>query len=481
MIAGGKRSPTTVSGRIPFWEKLSYGFGDFASVLYWQTFMVFLPIFYTDVFGITAAAAGGVILFSRMLDGAIDPVVGMIADRTETRWGKFRPYLLWGCVPLAVMGVLTFTTPNISPHGKLVWAYGTFATLMLLYTAINIPYTAMLGVLSTDSVERTSLSSIKFICAYAASMLVSATLLPMSVALGHGNAALGWQLSFVAVGITAVIFFLLAFAGTRERIHPLKEQKTSVGRDLLDLATNVPWIILLLATFASVLSGATRGSATVHYFKYYVGQQAFTMPFFGGARTFHYEVIVSAFTLSTSLASIVGVLLLASIVKFMGKKPAFIMLFSTSICCTASFFFLKADQPLAMFALNIVGAMAGGSLSPLLWAMYADTADYSEWKKGRRATGLVFSATSMGVKVGWAVGAAVALWLLSSIGYTPNVAQTPEVRHGLVLLMSMIPAGFGAVSIVLMLFYPLNEARMMKIERALKDRRTAAHIELVHG
>jgi GPH family glycoside/pentoside/hexuronide:cation symporter len=452
-------------------EKLCYGCGSFASVLYWQTFMFFLPIFYTDVFGISAAAAGAVMLFSRLLDGAVDPMVGMIADRTETRWGKFRPYLLWICVPLAIAGVLTFTTPDFSPDGKLVWAYATFITLMLLYTAINIPYTAMLGVLTADSVDRTSLSSIQFIYAYAAATVIFATLLPMSSTLGHGNAARGWQLSFIIYGIAAVIFFLIAFSGTRERIHPPKEQKTSVRGDLRDLITNGPWAILLLATLTTVLCSTTRSSMIVHYFKYYVGRQTLALPLIGGARTYDFEAIVSAFTFTGAVASIIGVLLLAWFVKLAGKKPALIILFFVSAASTAAFYVLKPDQLSAMFVLQVVGSCTGGPVSALLWAMFADTADYSEWRNGRRATGLVFSATSMGMKIGLAVGAASALWLLARIGYQANVAQTPQVRHALVLLVSLIPAVLGLVSIVLIVFYPLNTTKMEEIESALKARR----------
>jgi len=455
-------------------EKLCFGCGDFASVLYWQTFMVFLPIFYTDVFGISAAAAGGVILFSRLLDGVIDPVVGMIADRTETRWGKFRPYLLWFCVPLAIAGALAFSTPNLSPGGKLVWAYATFIVLMLLYTAINIPYSAMLGVLTDDSVDRTSLSSFQFVGAYVAGTIVSATLLPMASALGHGDAGRGWQLSFIIYGVAATIFFLITFGGTRERIHPAKQQRTSVRRDLLDLISNGPWVILLLVMFTTVLCAVTRSSMTVHYFKYYVGRQTLALPFGGGTTSYDFEAIVSAFGFAGSVASVIGVLMLAWFVRLVGKKPAFIILSLASAASTAAFYVLKPDQLLAMFALQVVGSATGGPISALIWAMFADTADYSDWLNGRRATGLVFSATSMGLKIGYAIGTAAALGLLSMIGYHANAAQTPAVLQGLVLLVSLIPAVLGLVSIVLVVFYPLNSTKMAEIADALNARRASA-------
>ncbi len=226
--------------RLSFKEKIAYGFGDLASVLYWQTFMLYFTFFYTDVFVIPAAAAATMFLISRVWDGINDPLMGMIADRTNTRWGKFRPYLLWICVPFALVGVLTFTVPNLGPTGKLVWAYVTFNAIMMLYTAINIPYTALLGVISADSKERTTVSSVKFIFAFAAGIIVSATLLPMVKVLGRGDVARGWQLSFVVYGIAAIVFFLIAFTGTRERVQPPRTQTSSVRQDLVELVTNGP-------------------------------------------------------------------------------------------------------------------------------------------------------------------------------------------------------------------------------------------------
>ena len=253
-------------------EKIAYGFGDLASVLYWQTFMLYFTYFYTDVFLIPAGVAATMFLVSRVWDAVNDPLMGIIADRTNTRWGKFRPYLLWFCVPLAVAGVLTFSVPNFGMTGKIVYAYVTFILIMMLYTAINIPYTALLGVISPDSDERTSVSSIKFLFAFTAGVIVSATLLPMVKALGKGNEARGWQLSFVIYGIAAIIFFLIAFKGTRERVHPPKSQKSSIKKDLYELVTNSPWLILLFTTITFILFVAIRSSVTVHYFKYIVNE-----------------------------------------------------------------------------------------------------------------------------------------------------------------------------------------------------------------
>lgn len=565
--------------KVSFREKLCYGAGDFASVLYWQTFMIYLLYFYTDVFGISAAAAGTMFLVSRVLDGITDPVVGMIADRTETRWGKFRPYLLWFCVPFAIVGVLTFTAPDLAETGKLVWAYVTYNALMLLYTIINIPYTSMLGVISSDTVQRTSLSSFKFVGAYTAGVVISALLLPVVIQLGgkmtvHSRVAevlisagaqvefttpdgltakalaelenkddlpilsqiadstattqdngmtplhlaafagdleqvqnlikegsdvnaltaegysplhvtalsptglcrdiaknekRGWQLSFMAVGFVAILCFLVAFAGTRERVKPVQEKKNPVSSDIKDLISNKPWLILLATTITFILFVATRSTATVHYFKYYVGEQNLNLPFGFASGKYGFEWLVSIFNVIGQFSSIVGVVLLPFVTAVLGKKKTFMIYGVIAIVSTAAFYVLKPDQIEAMFLLQVLGSITGGPLSALIWAMYADTADYGEWKNGRRATGLVFSASTMSQKLGWAIGGAIAGWLLTTVGFEANMIPTPEVMKGLMHLMSLIPAGFGLVFLIIVSFYPLNEKKVAEIGDVLKE------------
>lgn len=458
------------TGKLKMTEKLAYGFGDLASVLYWQTFMLYLTYFYTDVALLPLGAASTMFLISRSWDGVNDPLMGIIADRTKTRWGKFRPYLLWLCVPFAFVGVLTFTVPDFGMTGKLIWAYATFILIMMLYTAINIPYTALLGVISPNSLERTTVSSIKFLFAFAAGVIVSATLLPMVKTLGGGNNARGWQLSFVIYGIAAVIFFLIAFKGTRERVRPPKDQQTTIKKDLVDLVTNAPWLILLAATITFILFVAVRSSVTTHYFKYVIGTQQVALPFLG-SKLYSFETLVSAFNTIGQISSFVGVLLVNWVAHLMGKKKAFILLFVISILCTMAFYILTAEQLGLIFLMQILGSMTGGPLSVLLWAMYADTADYGEWKRGRRATGLVFSASTMSQKFGWAIGSFVVLRLMAQVGYEPNQVQTAESIHGLLLLFSLIPAAMGGVSVLLLLIYPLNEKRVADMSEELEARR----------
>ena len=460
----------TVYQKLSFKEKISYGFGDLASVLYWQTFMLYFTFFYTDVFMIPAGVAATMFLVSRIWDGVNDPLMGIIADRTRTRWGKFRPYLLWLCLPFAIVGVFTFTVPDFDLTGKLIWAYVTFIVMMMMYTAINIPYTALLGVISADSNERTTVSSVKFLFAFAAGIIVSATLLPMVKGLGGGNDARGWQYSFIIYGIAAVIFFLIAFKGTRERVQPPNTQKSSIKRDLYELVTNGPWLILLATTITFILFVAVRSSVTVHYFKYVIGAQEFSMPFIQ-SKMYDFETLTSAFNTVGQISSFIGVLLVSWFAKGVGKKRAFVILFIVAISSTAAFYFLSARQIALIFFFQVTGSISGGPLSVLLWAMYADTADYAEWKQGRRATGLVFSASTMSQKFGWAFGAFVALNLMSRVGFEANQAQSVESLRGLILLFSLIPATFGVLSILILLFYPLNNKRIQQIGSELMERR----------
>ncbi|MFH1196206.1 MAG: MFS transporter [bacterium] len=469
---------STVIQKLPFREKISYGFGDLASVLYWQTFMLYFTYFYTDVFLIPASVAATMFLVSRIWDGVNDPLMGILADRTKTRWGHFRPYLLWMCVPFAIVGVLTFTVPDFGPEGKIVWAYATFILIMMLYTAINIPYTALLGVITPDSNERTSVSSFKFLFAFSAGIIVSATLLPLVKALGGENEAQGWQYTFMIYGAAAIVFFLIAFLGTKERVLPPKSQKMSVKKDLFELVTNTPWLILLAATITFILFVAVRGSVTVHYFKYVVGTQTLSLPFMG-TDTYDFETLTSAFNTIGQISAFIGVLIVSWFAKILGKKKAFMIIFIVAIVSTAAFYFLKADQIGLIFFFQITGSITGGPLSVLIWAMYADTADYGEWKRGRRATGLVFSASTMSQKFGWAFGAFVALTLMSQVGFEPNAAQSESSLNGLILLFSLIPAGFGVISTIIVFFYPLNDKRVDQIVLELQERRKAIGEETV--
>lgn len=459
--------------KLPMREMLAYGCGDFASVLFWQTFMRYLPFYYTDVFGITAAALGTMLLVSRVLDGLFDPAIGIWADRTNTRWGKFRPFILFGAVPFGVMGVLTFTTPDFTATGKLVWAYITYNGLMLMYTVVNIPYTAMLGVMTGDAAERTRLSSIKFIFAFSAGMVISAVLLPLVHALGSQgeDPQRGWQLSFVIVGLVAIAFFLLTVLGTRERIEPATDVSVSLTNDLKFLITNRAWVLLLATTLAWVLYNSLRGSVFAHYFKYnvYEGDTTKTLALFGVPLSF--DNLLSVVNTAGQAASVAGVFATATLASKFPKRPMFVFCFLLSASAAASYYIIHPSRVDLLFIAEVLGSAAGAPLPVLLWSMYADTADYGEWKTGRRTTGLVFSASTMGQKIGWALGPFIAFHLLSSVGFVANVEPNEAVKNSLVKLMSLGPALFALGSMAIFYFYPLTEKRMAQIASELKAKR----------
>lgn len=462
--------------KLGFGEKFAYGFGDFASCIYWATFSSFLFIFYTDVFHINPAAAGALLLWSRIFDGINDPMIGVLADRTETRWGKFRPYLLWICGPFAIAGVLCFTTPDFEEPGRIIWAWVTYNFLMVLYTAINIPYNSMLGVITSDPIERTSVSSFKFFFAFGAGLFVKGTLPYLTKWLGEDGANLqrGYQLTFIIYGVIATACFLVAFWFTRERVSPPRGQKTPLKTDILDLVTNGPWLILLAATVTFILFVATRDTITAHYVKYYIGPQEVTLPFFG-TRMYGYEAAVTAFLFIGAVGSLLGVLLVTYFARLVGKKAAFIVLLLASVLVTVSYYFLKPQQLGLIFGLQFISSMTGGPMSVLLWAMYADTADYGEWKRGRRATGLVFSASTMSQKFGWAICGWAAGQMLAWTGFVANAPeQNQDVLDGMRHMMSTVPAVFGVLATIIVFFFPLHEKRMGEIESELKARRLKA-------
>jgi GPH family glycoside/pentoside/hexuronide:cation symporter len=440
-------------------EKVGYAAGDVASCLYYNTFSLFLIYFYTDVFGIGPAAAGTMLLVTRTWDNFIDPVMGMVADRTRTRWGKFRPWLLWMSLPFWITGVLVFVTPEFSPTGKLIWAYATYALVMLVYTAINIPYGALLGVLTPDTNERTKFSSYRFLGAFGGNLIVQSTLLWLVKTLGRGNERLGWPMAVGVFGFVAMCLFLFTFASTKERVaSPLNERPSSVFHDLRDLLNNRPWLVLGGVSILCLIWISIRNACLVYYFKYYVG----------------HEDLTSTFLVVGTVATLVGVSLTAHITRlFGGKKPAYIGLsVLNALTMVAMYFAGPKDLPL-MYASQIAGSFLTGPLFPLIWAMYADTADYAEWKFGHRTTGLVFSAGTFSQKMGWTIGAAVAGWLLALYGFQANLQQNARTLAGIREMVSILPAiscGFAAVAC---LFYNLDPKLERQIADELIERRTA--------
>lgn len=477
-VEGLESSGTEIGGTpaaLGLRERLAFGLGDFASGLYWHTFTIYLTFFYTDVFGLSALAAGTLLGTSRSVDALFDPMIGALADRTTTRWGKFRPYLLWLSLPLAVAGVLTFTVPDAAPGMRLVWAWVTFNALMLLYTAVNIPYSALLAVLSPAPAERTALASVKFVFSFAAGLVVSAGVLPLCRALGGDDAASGWQRCLTLLGALAALSFLITFRYTRERVRPARQQVTNVRRDVRALLTNRPWLILTAYALLANLGVAVWASVSVHHLKYYVGTQSTRLPTFlpwiGGERTWQFEELFSVFGVAGGLAAVCGVTLAPALARAIGRKRALLGLAGTVLASVLAFYWVRPEQLGVLFALNLIGQVAGAPLSPLLWSMYADTVDYAELQTRQRSTGLMFAMAIFTTKQGWALGAIVSLGLMSSVGFVANTEQTAASLHGVVLLKSLIPAAIIALSMIVMLFYPLDERRVAQIGRELEARR----------
>ena len=443
--------------RISVTEKIGYGVGDAAANFIFQTMLVFQLAFYTDTFGITAAAAGTLFLVVRVWDAIFDPMMGVIADRTNTKWGKFRPWILWTAVPFGIMGYLTFTTPPFGPEGKLIYAYVTYIILMMVYSANNLPYSALSGVITGDLAERTSLSSYRFVCAMSAAFLIQGLALPMVNYFGGGDTAKGYRITMGIFSALAVVFFVITFATTRERVHPDPTQKSSIKQDFADLTRNGPWVAMFVLTIVIFITLAMRGGVMLYYFKYYVGR----------------EDLFSLFNVFGLGATIIGVIGSTPLAKRYGKRDVFIAGLALTVVFTAAFVALPRTAVTAIFAVEMLRQLAYGFTIPLLWAMMADVADYSEWKNRRRATAIVFSAIVFGLKAGLGFGGAIGGWVLSAYGYVPNVEQTERALEGIKLTASVFPAITFAIAVGCLFFYRIDKHLEIKITDELAERRRA--------
>lgn len=439
-------------------EKISYGVADMGFNFYWANIATFLMIFYTDVFGISAAAAGSMLFVIKIINAFTDPVIGAAADRTHTRFGKFRPYLIWMAIPLAAAGVLTYTTPDLSGNGKLIWAYGTYLFMMVCYTGINIPYNALSGVMSSDPQERSTINGLRFIFAFGGSTLVTAATPFLVKWLGHGNERLGWQLTMAFWGVAASGLFGVTFVNTRERIAPLPAQKTPVRQDVKDLAQNRPWLVLFFLALIIMITITLRTATSAYYFKYFVGRPE----------------LLAAFVPAYMAAAAVGASLTPVLTRFLDKKLLLMLLMSGTGVLSMAFFFIPKDQIALMFALQIVIGLVLGPKSPLAFSMYADTADYNEWRTGRRATALTFAAATFSQKLGTALAAAVMGSVFTALGYVANTTQTSRSQTGIRVLMSFIPAAFAFVAVAVMMLYKLDKHKMAQIQVDLAERKAAA-------
>lgn len=454
-------------------EKIGYGFGDMASSMFWKLFGAYLMLFYTDIFGISAAAVGTMFLITRVWDAFVDPVVGIVSDRTETKWGKFRPFLLYLALPFGIIGVLTFTTPDMGDTGKLVYAYVTYSLMMVIYSAINVPYASLLGVMSPDPKDRNVLSTYRMTFAYIGSFL--ALFFFTKLIEGFGGVAsapietqqTAWMSAVMVIAIVCVLLFLGCFYFTKERIRPIKEAKTSVKDDLKDLLKNRPWWILLGAGTAALVFNSIRDGATVYYFKYFVCEDQV-----GQVGILGTSFALSALYLGVGqLCNIIGVVAAAPVSNIIGKKNTYLGAMAIATVLSIIFYWFEADQLGLIFVFQALISICAGAIFPLLWSMYADCADYSELTTGNRATGLIFSSSSMSQKFGWAIGSALTGWLLAFFGFEANKVQSAETIDGIKMFLSILPAVGTILSVIFIAFYPLSETKVAENAAILEDMR----------
>ena len=445
-----------------FREKLGYGLGDTASNFFFATFNIFLLYYYTDIFGLSAAAVGTMFLLTKILDAVSDPIMGLIADRTNSRWGKFRPYLLWAAVPYGLCGYAMFANPDLTYAGKLIYAYVTYSLMMLAYTAINVPYSALMGVISPSSIERTKVASYRFFCAFAAGWLVGTFVTPLKNILGSGDEALGFQLTMAIFAVVSVALFWITFATTRERVTPGPTQ-SNLKLDLKALLGNGPWRALFAAGIFTLINIAVRNGTLLYYFKYYVGDD--------GSRIFLIFDKTAVFLSLGLLAMMVGVALTKTLSQRFEKRHLMIVLSLLNALSMALFYFTPPDQYWLMVAINCAGMLAAGPTPALVWSMYADCADYGEWKTGRRTTALVFSTVQFSHKMGLAVGAGLAGIILSLFGFVANETQTAASLTGIRFMFSIFPATFALLGIVAIYFYRINSSTIARFEKELLERR----------
>ena len=576
-------------------EKIGYGFGDAASSMLWKLFGMYLMFFYTDIFGIPAAVVGTMLLVARIGGAAFDPLVGILGDRTKSRWGKFRPYLLWMSIPVGIIVVLTFTTPDMSIGGKILYAYVTYSLMMIIYSMINVPYAALMGVMTNDGKQRTTLATYRFLFAFGGSFLVLGLFQPLfdgfgtrtfnefssaktieitdsatkaagklivwdgtpqnstltnpvdsllfitakvntstndsfslgvlntrtnqfsgfrfaegkdtlgllrtgatsdvkirldqittgdnltnladlkfackgvdeksitirNIALKEIDYRSGTQKALIVIAIIAVIFFLLTFLLTREKVQPTKV-KTSLKEDLKDLGKNGPWFMIVWAGISTILFNTIRDGAAVYYFMYY----------YSGMKNIEFNpstilAISTLYLLLGQAANIIGVVLARPVSDKIGKKNTFMIAMVNAAILSFIFFFLDRTNIEIILAFQFLISINAGIIFPLVWSMYADTADYSEWKNGRRATGLVLSAAAMSQKIGASIGIAAVGWILAIYGYRANVEQTETAQNGIRMMLSIYPAIGALLAAGFVFLYPLKESVLEKISAEL--------------
>ncbi|MCC2954149.1 MFS transporter [Massilia sp. IC2-477] len=490
-------NPSTTPSRLGVVEKLGYSLGDLAANLIFQTLLTFIAFFYTDVYKVPPSAAASIIFVGGIVGACFNPLMGLLADRTHTRWGKFRPWILWTSIPFGLTALLAFSTPDLGERGKIIYALLTYIMLMLVYSANNLPYSALSGVLTGNMAERNSLSAYRFTAVMVAQFIIQVLLLPLVLILGDGDKARGFENTMTVFAIVGTIFFLVTFFTTRERIVPAPSQRSSIGQDIVDLLGNRPWVVMLVLTILVFVTLALKGGMYVFYFNSYLDEARLAAflegigfnAFIGGLNALLAGLGLTAFhwpkdaaTSGFSLFNAVGIIMMIVGIGFSkpladryGKRDVFGAALLVSTLFLLALYFFPPTSIAPVFLCQLLHGFFYGITIPLLWAMIADVADYSEWKNNRRATALLFSAMIFGLKAGLSIGGALVAALLSHYGYDAALpAQSPETANGILLSVSIwasIPFLLGVASLAL---YGIRRNVELQIERELGERRASA-------
>ena len=478
-------------------EKIGYALGDIATNFFFQSMILYQTRFYTDTAGLSAVAVGSMFLVLRLGDAVIDPVIGALSDRTQTRWGKFRPWILGTAIPFGLIFWLVYVTPNFGPHGKLVYAYITYSLVMMLYSANNTPYSALMGVMTPDSSERSSIAGYRFVGALIGQFIIQALPLPLVAKLGHGDSARGWAITMAIFGFLIIILNLITFASTRERVFSAPGQKPSLRADLKDVFTCGPWIVMFVLTLLIFTTLVVRGSSLNYLFAYYLDQgtvktflDKLGLAALGAGPVTSWKlglnalgllvnadgsnaaaVGLSLFFVLGSLIQIVGIVFSKPLADRFGKKAVFIAGMAVTVIATALVFFVTPTSMTLLVVLSILWPIGWGPTVPLLWVMIADVADFSEWKNSRRATGFMYAGILFALKAGLSLGGALSAWVIAAYGYVPNVAQTQRALLGIRLGASIYPAATLALGILCLAIYPIGKALNIRIQDELTERR----------
>jgi glycoside/pentoside/hexuronide:cation symporter, GPH family len=483
--------------KLPVREKFGYAMGDIATNFFFQSMILYQTRFYTDTVGLSAVAVGTMFLVLRLADAVFDPAIGALADRTRTRWGSFRPWVLWTAVPFGVVFWLVYVTPNVGAQGKLLYAYLTYTLVMMLYSANNTPYAALMGVMTGDASERSSLASYRFVGALVGQFLIQALPLPLVAKLGGGDSAKGWAATMAIFGGLIILLNFVTFSTTKERVQPRPGERHPLSDDLRDVFSCRPWIVMFFLTLLVFTMLVVRGSSSNYFFAYYLDQNQIK-EFLGsvglaglgsGAPTGWMAALdglgllvkpdnsnaaavgLSLFMVLGSLVQIAGIIVSKPLADRFGKKAVFLAGVSVTTLATLAVFLVGPTSIGLMFVLSVVWALGWGPTVPLLWVMIADAADYSEWKTSRRATGFMFAGILFALKAGLSLGGALSAWIIDAYGYVPNVQQTPQALLGIRLGASVFPGLALVLVIVCLALYPIGKGLNLRIQNELTERR----------